>query len=198
MASNKFTAQTPIANQSIRVVLAERAYIAPADTAYAEPAEKLDGDDPASPWLDLGVVDGSKVTLNYTKEIKKIETGIDKVVRGAYLNGKACQAVFTLSQYDVTVLERLTGLTAGDFDGSPVIGHTLHIGQEDVVRMALLFVGTNKVDGKEFHTYNPDSIISFSLKDADDARVMEVTADMLAFTPEGETIDAVYTLHILD
>jgi hypothetical protein len=196
VASNKWTSQTPLSNQIVKAVVAERVYYAPADTVYADPTAKLNGADPASPWVDLGIVQGSKVALSYTKETKLIKTGIDNVTRGAYLTGKSAQAVFTLEQFDTTVIAAVSG-TAADVVGSPSIGSKIHIGQEDVVYMALLFCGTNKIDGKEFHTYSKKSAVVFAFEEADDARVVKVTADLQAFVPATETVDALFTIYVL-
>lgn len=195
MATNKWTSQTPLATSAIRVVLAERCFVAPADTVYSDPAAKLSGSDPASPWQDLGVVGGSKVSLEYAKDVKYVETGFDKVRRGAYLTGKSCKATFTLEQYDMDVFELLTGSTEDTL--SPNIGGKLHIGQEDVVFKALLFVGINKVDGKEFYTYSKKAALSFAIGMEDDARVLNCTADFFAFIPAGETVDALFTIYIM-
>lgn len=199
MASNKNTMQTPLVGSSIKAVLAERVYVNTALTAYTAPTAKLNGVDPSgSPaWTDLGVVEGSKATLAYNKEVKYVETGIEKVRRGAYLVGKTAQLTFTLGQYDSAVLAALTGLTAAVL-GSPAIGKTLHMGQDDIVEKALLIIGTNKVDNKEHHIYCSKAALSFAIGEQDDARVLNVTADLYAFTPQGQTIDALFTLYIID
>jgi hypothetical protein len=196
MASNKYTQQTPLAGSTVRAVIAERCYIAPNNTAYADPGAKLDGADPAAPWADLGIVAGSKVALTYNKTTSYIETGIEKIRRGAYIMGKTAQAVFTLEQFDMGVLEQITGLTATALGGA--IGKKIHIGQEDLVEKSLLFVGTNKVDDKEYQTYCKSGAVTFNIEDSNDSRVLKVTADLFAFTPSGETKDAFFTMFILD
>lgn len=193
MPTNKYTTQPPKSGSSTKVVLAERAYINAANTAYADPGAKLEGADPSG-WTDLGIVAGSKVQLTYTKEVRYVETGIEKVRRGSYTMGKTCQAVFTLEQFDIDVVELLTGQTASAV-GS--IGNKLHVGQDDVVDRALLFVGTNKVDGKEHHVYCKKAGLTWQLQEQDDARVLQVTADLYAFDP-GDGIDAFFTWFVLD
>jgi len=195
MASNKYTQQTPLTGSSIKVVLAQRVYIAPADTAYAAPTAKLDGDDPDAPWVDLGVVDGSKVNMAYTKETNYVETGIEKVRRGAYITGKTCQLTFDLTQFDADVFEQISGLSP---TAVGVIGNVFHLGQEDLVQSALLIIGTNKVDGKEHQYYCKKGAIVWSIEDSNDARILKVTADLFAFTPSGETVDAFASVYILD
>lgn len=196
MASNKWTTQTPIATSSTKLVLAERAYVAPADTDYSDPTSILGGSDPSSPWVDLGVVMDSKVTMNYTKTIKPVETGIEKFRRGSYGQGKTAQATFTLEQVDMDVLELVTGLTKTQI-GTTNHGYKIHIGQEDVVEKAILFAGTNMVDNKEHQTYCKKGSVTFAIKENSDSRVIDVTADLYAFVPTGQTLEAFYTLYIL-
>ena len=193
MPSNKYTTQPPKSGASTKTVLAERAYVHTVNTAYADPGAKLDGADPAG-WTDLGIVAGSKVQLNYTKEVKYVETGIEKVRRGSYVMGKSAQAVFTLEQYDVDIIEILTAQTATAVGG---IGGKLYIGQDDIVEKALLFVGTNKVDGKEHHIYCKKAGITWQTQEQDDARVIQVTADLYAFDP-GNGLDAFFVWYVLD
>jgi hypothetical protein len=200
MPSNKYTQQTPLEDSSIRTVLAERVYIADADTDYTDPTAALAGDDPGGDWDDLGIVAGSKATLTYNKETKFIETGIDKVRRGAYLTGKNAQIAFTLEQFDMAVLELVTGLSATSF-GSPVVGSKIFLGQEDVVEKALLIIGTNKVDGKEHQIYCKKAAVVFQVAEQDDARVMNVTADLYSFLPTTspvQTVEALMVLYILE
>lgn len=185
MASNKYTQQPPIANNSTRMVLAERVYIKsyPDSTSvYAVGAgqAKLSGGDPSG-FTDLGIVAGSKVTLTYNKETRYIETGIERIRRGAYITQKTAQATFTLEQFDVTVIEAISAQTGSAVTG----GKKLIFGPDDLIEKALVFVGTNKVDGKEVHTYCPWVALSFQVQDQDDSRVMGVTADMFA-NPSGE------------
>ena len=193
--SNKWTKQPPIAGASTKVVLAERVYIAPADTAYADPGAKLNGAEPAAPWTDLGIVMNSRVNLTYTKDIRYVETGIERVRRGAYSLGKTAETSFTLEQYDIEQLELVTDLTAGAVGG---IGEKLHIGQDDIVDKALLFLGINKVDGKEHHIYCKKGTISFNVAQEDDFRVLQVTASLYPFVPSGETEEAYFTWYVLD
>jgi hypothetical protein len=194
MASNAYTKQTPKSGSTVKAVIAERCFVHTAATAYVDPVAKLDGATPSG-WSDLGIVMGSKVALTYTKELRYVETGIERVRRASYLTQKTAQAQFTLDQYDIDVLELLTGLTA---DAVGVIGNKIHIGQDDVVSKAILFVGTNVVDGKEYHTYCPSANLAWNLEDNDDAKVMRVTADLFAFVPSGETVEALYSLYVLD
>jgi hypothetical protein len=193
MPSNKWTQQTPKANNSIRLVLAQRVFIAPTPQVYADPT-KLNGADPAAPWVDLGIVAGSKVNMTYNKEVKYIETGIEKVRRGAYITGKTATATFDLEQFDMGVLESISGLTKTTITG----GAKIHIGQEDLVEKALLFVGTNKIDGKEHHYFTNKGSIVWTIEEQEDSRILRVTADLYSFLPSGETLDAYFSMYVLD
>jgi hypothetical protein len=201
MASNKYTQQTPIANQSIRAVLADRVYITTAGTDYADPVAKLEGDSEpvGSPaWVDLGIVANSKATLTYNKEVKYVETGIDKVRRATYLVGKNAQLAFTLEQYDMTVIEAISGLTK---TAVGAIGNKIFIGQEDIISKALLIVSTNKIDEKEHHLFAKTVYLTFQVGETDDYRVMNVTAELTPFLPTtspAQTVEALFVLYILD
>jgi hypothetical protein len=194
MPSNKYTKQPPLAGASTKVVLAERVYIAAADTAYTDPVARLDGGDPAG-FSDLGIIANSRVNLSYTKDIRYVETGIEKVRRGSYSLGKTAEVTFTLEQYDIEQIELITGLTA---DAVGAIGEKLHIGQDDIIERALVFVGVNKVDNKEHHIYCKKGTMSFALAQEDDFRVINVTASLYSFVPSGETEEAFYTWYVLD
>lgn len=193
--SNKYTKQPPISGASTAAVMAERVYIAPADTVYGAPGAKLAGADPGGAWVDLGIVKDSRVTLNYTKDIKYVETGIEKVRRGAYTLGKTAEASFMLEQYDIDSVALLTGLTIQAVGG---IGGVLHIGQDDVVERALLFIGTNKLDGKEHHIYCKKGVVVFQVQQEDDRRLLAATASLYPFVSTGETDEGFYDWFVLD
>jgi hypothetical protein len=192
--SNKLTKQPPISGASTAVVLAERVYIAAADTAYAAPAVRLEGADPGG-WSDLGVVKDSRVNLSYTKEIKYVETGIERVRRGAYSLAKTAETNFMLEQYDLDTVSLLTGLTVDAVGG---IGGVLHVGQDDLDEKALLFIGINKVDGKEHHIYCKKGTITFNVQQEDDRRILAASASLYPFVPTGETEEAFYSWYVLD
>lgn len=194
MPSNKYTQQPALSGASVRAVIAERVYYANADTAYADPGAKLAGADPVG-WNDMGIVMGSRVNLTYSKEVKPVNTGIEQVRRGSYSMAKSCKAEFTLEQFDLDLISILSGLSS---TAVGAIGGKLHLGQDDVVEKALLFVGTNKVDGKEYHHYTKKCSLNWSIDQQDDSRMLKVEADMYAFTPSGETVDAYITLYVLD
>lgn len=197
VVSNKYTQQTPKASNSTKLLLAQRVYIAPENTDYTDPTAKLSGtSEPASPWVDLGIVEGSKATITYNKDIAYIETGVDRIRRGAYLRGKNASVKFQLTQFDMDVVAAVTGLTP-KVVGSPAIGKKIMIGQEDVVVKSLLLVGSNKLDGKEHHTFMKNAAVSMGFAEVEDYTVLDMTAEMAAFTPNGETVDALYVLYIL-
>lgn len=195
MPSNNWTKQAPISGASIRTVLAERVFMAPADTAFADPSAKLNGAAPGGSWVDLGIVANSRVSLVYNKEVKPVNTGFEQVRRGSYVMAKSCQATFTLEQMDLDTLVHVSGLS---IDAVASIGGKMHIGQDDLVEKALLFTGTNKVDGKEWLHYSKKASISFQTDQEDDARVIRVTADLYSFVASGETEESFVTMYVLD
>jgi hypothetical protein len=180
--SNKYTKQTPLSGSSVKAVMAERVYIAPADTVYADPSARLDGDDPGAPWEDLGVVMNSRVNLSYTKDIR-------------YALGKTAECSFTLEQYDIAAMEAVTGLAAGAVGA---IGSKVQIGQDDIVEGAFLFVGVNKIDGKEHHIYTKKGVISYNIAQEDDFRVLQCSISLYPFIAAGETDEGFYTWIVLD
>lgn len=194
LTSNKYTQQPPKSGASTKTVLAERVYFAAADTAYADPTARLDGGDPAG-WSDLGIIADSRVNLTYNKEIKYVETGIEKVARGAYSLSKSVMAEFTLDQYDIDTIADVAGLS---ITAVGVIGGKLQVGTDDVVEKALLFIGVNKVDGKEHHIYSKKASLTWAADQQDDARVIKVTARLYAFIPSGGSVDTLFTLYVLD
>ncbi len=193
--SNKLTKQPPISGASTAAVMAERVYIAAADTAYATPAARLEGADPGGSWTDLGVVKDSRVNLSYNKEIRYVETGIERVRRGSYSVSKNAETNFMLEQYDLDTIALLTGLSIDAVGG---IGGVLHIGQDDVVEKALLFIGINKVDGKEHHIYCKKGTVSFQIQQEDDRRIVSASASLYPFVPSGETEEAFFSWYVLD
>jgi hypothetical protein len=195
VSSNKWTQQTPLSGASTRTVLAERAYFAPANTAYVDPVAKLNGADPGGAWVDMGIVKDSKITLTYTKEVKPVETGIEKVRRGSYVMAKKCVASWVLEQYDVDTLSMVSGLSITAV-GS--IGGKLNLGTDDLVEKALLFLGTNKVDGKEFQHYSKNSALTFSTTEDADSRMLKVDAEFYSFLASGESVEGYVTVFVLD
>ena len=194
MPSNKYTQGTPLSGASIRAVIAERVYFHTSGTVYADPVAKLAGADPAG-WSDMGIVKDSKVNLTYTKEVKPVETGIEKVLRGSYVMAKKCTAAWDLEQYDVDTIAMLTGLPVVAVGA---IGGKLTLGQDDLVEKALLFVGTNKVDGKEFQHYAKKASLEFSIGEDGDSRVLKVTSNLYSFLPAGDSVEGFVTFYALD
>jgi len=199
MASNKITKQEPLAGSTIKAVIAQRAYIA-ADalqlyrTGTYEPV-KLNGVDPngmAGTWYDLGIVAGSIVNVTYNKEVAFIETGLEKVRRGAYLKGKTASAEFTLEQFDSAIFANL-GLSVDTITN----GKAIHLGQEDIIRRSLLFMGVNQIDGLEYHMHSKDASVAFAIEQQDDSKVLKVTCEFFPFIPYGETAEALLSTYIL-
>lgn len=197
--TNNYTLQPPKTGASTKAVMAERCFIAPANTPYngdnSDPTARYDGSLSPTGFTDLGIVMGSQVQFSYQKELRYIETGIEKVRRGAYTLGKTAQCSFTLEQYDIDTIALLTGQTIASVGA---IGGKMQIGQDDVVERALLFIGTNKIDGKEHHLYCKKGVISWNIEQNDDSRVIKVTADLYPFLASGETVEGYATLYVLD
>ena len=72
--------------------------------------------------------------------------GLGEVLRAVYLKGKAATVKFTLEQSDKDVVGLGSGLTPVAVGA---VGHKIYVGQEGVIERAIVFVGTNKLDGKE-------------------------------------------------
>jgi hypothetical protein len=163
-------------------------YVAPVGTSYPDPT-KLNGTDPAAPWVDLGIVMNSQVQLAYTKETKYVETGIEKVRRGAYITQKTANAQFTLEQYDMGVLEAISGIASTSITG----GKKMTVGLDDLVEKMMLFVGTNKFDGKEYHHLAKRGVITWNAQQNDDYRVIQVSAELYL-----DDTDGFFKLFVLD
>lgn len=144
--------------------------------------------------MDLGVVKDSKISLVYTKTVKDVSTGIEKVRRGSYTTDKKCTASFTLEQYDLPQIENLSGLS-GEAVGS--IGSKIQLGQDDLVERALLFIGTNKVDGKEVQHYSKKASVNWSVVESAEIRELKVDCDFYSFLAAGETVESYVTMYIL-
>lgn len=197
IAINRNTTQSPMAgggksgSQVVKFIPAPRVYMKAADTPLsAVPVQKYytasNGSTPTG-WTDLGIVQGmAKVT--YTKKTAEVRTGMDESLRAAYVDNKAAQIEFNLSQFDDVNLELLTGYTGSIITSGSVINY--QIGEEDVVQKALLLVVQNKLDKKEIQFYNPAAYVNFNIDEVDNGLMFKVTADLPAFTPQGETAES--------
>jgi hypothetical protein len=157
-------------------------------TAYAF---KTNGVLPAG-WTDLGTTSANgKVT--YTKNMKKVQTGLDKVTRAIYIDEKSAQIECELTQLDDLLLTTL------GFNGSTVVSGSVQnfqLGQEDVVQKALLLVYANKLDGKEIHWYHPGAYINCVFNDAADGVTVKIDAECTAFTAAGATNDSLLSVTV--
>jgi hypothetical protein len=193
---NLNTTQTPMTasgltgTQSFKWIQAPRVYIKAADSTPTPPIAKSNGSLPAG-WTDLGVVENSaKVT--YTKNIKEVRTGIDDILRAAYVSGKAGELSASLAQFDDVVLSQVTGLTASQIVSSSI--YQFAIGQDDIVNKALLLVSQNKLDGKEWQFYHPSAMITFQYTDVQGATEIQMKGDLTAFTYGGLDTVMIQTL----
>lgn len=162
LAVNINTSQKPMTaagrtgTQSIKNIPGCRVYVKAADVLVNTPVQSYmkktaNGVLDASyvGWSDLGIVNGNaKVT--YDKKVKEIKTGMDDVLRAAYVDSKEAKLEFSLSQYDDVVLEQVSGLSASVITNGSVINYL--VGQEDLIQRAILLVSINKLDQKEIQS----------------------------------------------
>ncbi len=184
--------------QSIKHIPACRVFVKAAESITAAPVYtyaaysfKTNGIAPTG-WTDLGTTQATgKIT--YTKNLKKVQTGLDKVTRSVYIGEKDANIEVDLTQLDDLLLTNL------GFNGSAVTaGSTFNFqfGQEDVVQKALLLVYANKIDGKEIHWYHPAAYISVSLKENSDELDVTLQAECTAFTAIGATNDSLMSVTV--
>lgn len=197
---NNFTTQKPLTifgdtgTQSLAVIPAARVFIKPEESTSAAPVGnytaysfKTNGLTPTG-WNDLGIMD-APAKITYTKDVEKIATGMDQVVRMTYAKSKEASLDFSLWQTDDYLLSQL------GFNGSVATAGSskaFFVGQEDVVTAALLCVYCNKIDGKELHFYHPAAQLSVTFDSSGDKLLTKVTAELIAFTPAGQTRDALF------
>lgn len=185
IASNQNTQQGTLTNQSVKCILASRAFIS---TAGAVPTAKLGTIAPytytaPSNWSDLGAVLKSKVSMTYNKDYAEVRSGLDGVFRAAYVTSKTCEWNFALDNYDTTVMGLLLGQTASVNSAvATSVGYTFWVGREDIITRKLLVIGTNKIDGKEHQYYAPEALLKFAWEEDGDAIVIRVTATLRAST----------------
>jgi hypothetical protein len=205
IVSNAWTQQRPISvfgstgDQILKLIPAARIFIKAPDATvntpyqqYAGYSFKTNGVAPTG-WTDLGSID-KPAKLTYTKTTKSVTTGIDTVERAIYVDKKTAMVEFNLLQSDDYVLSAL------GFSGSAMTaGSSMNflMGGEDIVTRALLVVYQNKLDGKEFHIYHPAANlnVTWDMSSADEL-TLKATAELLAFTPTGATVDALYAMNI--
>src|SRR5574343_782605 len=181
--SNNFTTQVPIATgrtgtQSIKWINAPRVFLKAPDTTPTPVTVKANGSTPSG-WTDLGIVDGD-LSIAYTKELKEIRTGIDNFLRLTYASQRSGSFSVNLSQFDDKVIEEVSGITPSVITSGSIIQFA--VGQEDVVKRAVLLVCENKLDGKEFQFYHPNADISFNFTNSGEFTVVELTANLTGFT----------------
>lgn len=200
IAVNNFTSQTPLGpgatgKQVIKLIPAPRVFMKAtpdSQTAAVVPSVKSNGTTPSG-WTDLGIVSGM-AKVGYAKKAKEVKTGIDNVLRAAYVDDKTGTLDFSLSEVDDTVMSAITGLTASQITSSSA--YTFHLGQEDLVQMALLLVVTSKIDSKEWQFYNPNVFMNFAYADQGDAWELKCSALLPFFIVTGQTLGDVLTATI--
>lgn len=190
---NKNTTQQSMASpgrtgtQSVKWIPAPRVYVKPAESISAAPVEayytKSNGITPTG-WTDLGTIDGD-LKVTYEQKTKEVRTGIDNILRAAYLEQKGASLECSLSQTDDVVLETISGVTASVIIPGSVVNYQL--GTTDMNQLACLFVVQNKLNGKEFQYYNPNAYITFSFEKSSDSMVLKMTGLLPSFIPDGGT-----------
>jgi len=191
--SNKNSGQAPMTQaghtglQSYKFIPAPRVYVKTADVTQNTPVQsyfaKSNGVTPTG-WTDLGSVQGA-VKVTYDQKTKEVRTGIDNLLRAAYLEQKGGNAEFSLAQADDVTLEQVTGLTASVITAGSTVNY--QIGQTDMNVLAVLFVVQNKLNGKEIQYYNPAAFITFNFDYSGDEMDLKVTALLPGFTAAGQT-----------
>lgn len=193
IAVSQFTAGAPLAaggftgTQSIKLIPAPRVFVKAtpdSQTAAVVPSVKTNGSIVLAGWTDLGIVEGM-AKVDYQKKPKEVTTGIDDVLRAAYIDSKHAQVDFELTQVDDSVMALISGLTASQITSGSI--YTFHLGQEDLVQMAMLLVVQNKLDGKEWQFYNPLVYMNFTFNDSKDALTLKCSALLPFFTVTGQT-----------
>lgn len=206
---NKNTQQTPLGTptgaitgvQSIRHIPAARCYVkvTPDSTTaapvnlYSAYTQKSNGITPTAPtgagvgagtYVDLGIMSTpGKVT--YTKNQKKIQTGIDKITQLIYVESRSAMLEFNLDQMDDYLLQQLGFVNSVITSGSSI---NFQIGQEDVVNLALIMVYQNKIDGKEIQWYHPSAAFTVTFETTADQVAIKCSVELIAFLPAGSTI----------
>lgn len=201
---NNFTQQVPLALggltgvQSIAHIPACRVFLKAPDSTTAAPvntmaafANKTLGATPAS-WTDTGIMMASG-QITYTKTLKSIMTGIDKIERQTYVESRTAKIDFELSQLDDTVMVALGFINSVITAGSTV---NFQLGQEDVINKALLMVYDNKLDGKEIQWYHPSAQLSATLANNGGQTTVKVEARLIAFQPAGYTLSSLISATI--
>lgn len=190
---NNWTQGVPVAatgatgSQSIAHIPACRLFLKAPDPTNPAPVntmsaytKKTNGTLPVG-WDDAGIMNGNgKIT--YTKTLKSIMTGIDKIEQLTYVESRTAVIEAILTQVDDLVLQKLGFINSVITPGSTI---NFQLGQEDVVGKALLMVYANKLDGKEIQWYHPNAQISATLQDTNGAVELKVECRLMAFTPEG-------------
>jgi hypothetical protein len=203
---NRNTQQTPLGTptgsitgvQSIRHIPAARVYVkSTQDSTTATPvnlysayAMKSNGATPTAPtgtgvtagtYVDLGIMSTpGKVT--YTKNQKKVQTGIDKITQLIYVESRSAQMEFNLDQMDDYLLQQLGFQSSVITSGSSI---NFQIGQEDVVYLAMIMVYQNKIDGKEIQWYHPGAAFTVTFETSAEQVVIKCSVELVAFMAAG-------------
>jgi len=180
MANSTYT-ESPYKGPEGKVLLADRAYMAPIDTVV--PTTKQAGATPAG-YTDMGSIDQSLVTIEKDDaEIIEVTTGLYEVLRAevAKKDG-AARARFTLVEYEPTIWASFTG------DSTHAVGSGVGIwtGGRPIIQKALLLVGFNPVTESEFHHYSPKVGLKYKIVKLNQFNGIEITASFYKYNPAGD------------
>jgi hypothetical protein len=206
---NKNTQQTPLGApagsvtgiQSIRHIPAARVYVkSTPDNTLAAPVnlysaytQKSNGTTITAPngtgvtagtFVDLGIM-STPGKITYTKNQKKVQTGIDKITQMIYVESRSAQLEFNLDQMDDYLLQQLGFKSSVITSGSSI---NFQIGQEDVINVAMVMVYQNKIDGKEIQWYHPSAALTVTFETSADQVVIKCVAELIGFMASGANL----------
>ena len=180
--------ESPYAGTEGKVLLADRAYMAPFGTIA--PTAAAAGEVPAGGWEDLGSIDKSAVTIDKADATTiPVETGLYQVLRAevATKDGDAT-ATFTMVEYEPDTWAKLTGDTTHTIGTvGPGQGKGIWLGGRPIIQKALLLVGQNPVTGSEFQHYSPTVNLTYKVVDVDQFKGIQVTCKFLKFVDATDT-----------
>lgn len=168
--------ESPYVGTEGKVILANRVYVAPANTAAPGAAVGTAlGTAPAG-WSDLGSVQDSKVVLDKADpDIIEIETGLFQILRNEVAKKDGITtAKCTIVEYEPAVWSTITGDVV-------IGGNSIFIGGRPITQYALLLVGQNPATGTEFQHWNPKSNMAFKITDNAEFVVIDLTFKLLKF-----------------
>jgi hypothetical protein len=123
--------------------------------------------------------------VTYTKNQKKVQTGIDKITQLIYVESRSASIEFNLDQMDDYLLQQLGFSSSVITAGSSI---NFQVGQEDVVNMAMVLVYENKIDGKEIQWYHPSAAFTVTFEASADQLAIKCMVELVAFQASGASL----------